>query len=100
MVGWHHQRNGHEFEQTLGAGDGQGSLASCSPWGHEEEYGVGCNSFLQGIFLIQGWNLCLLCLLHWQVGFYHWCHLGSLGDLCNSVKLEVEHYDVCVRFYL
>ena len=57
MVGWHHQRNGHEFEQTLGAGDGQGRLASCSPWGHEEEYGVGCNSFLQGIFLIQGRNL-------------------------------------------
>ena len=53
-VGWHHQHNGHEFEQTLGAGDGQGSLASCSPWGHEEEYGVGCNSFLQGIFLIWG----------------------------------------------
>ena len=27
MVGWHHQLNGHEFEQTLGDGDGQGSLA-------------------------------------------------------------------------
>ena len=33
MVGWHHQLNGHEFEQTLGVGDGQGSLAHCSPWG-------------------------------------------------------------------
>ena len=33
MVGWHHQLNGHEFEQTLGVGDGQGSLACCSPWG-------------------------------------------------------------------
>ena len=31
MVGWHHQLNGHEFEQALGAGDGQGGLA-CSPW--------------------------------------------------------------------
>ena len=27
MVGWHHQLNGHEFEQALGVGDGQGSLA-------------------------------------------------------------------------
>ena len=36
MVGWHHQLNGHEFEQTLGVGDGQGSLACCSPWGHKE----------------------------------------------------------------
>ena len=36
MVGWHHQLDGHEFEQTLGVGDGQGSLACCSPWGHKE----------------------------------------------------------------
>ena len=34
MVGWHHQLNGREFEQTLGDGEGQGSLACCSPWGH------------------------------------------------------------------
>ena len=33
MVGWHHQLNGHESEQVPGAGDGQGSLESCSPWG-------------------------------------------------------------------
>ena len=32
MVGRHHQLNGHEFEQTLGDGEGQGSLACCSPW--------------------------------------------------------------------
>ena len=36
MVGWHHRLNGHEFEQILGASEGQGSLASCSPWGHKE----------------------------------------------------------------
>ena len=36
MVGLRHQLNGHEFEQTLGVGDGQGSLACCSPWVHEE----------------------------------------------------------------
>ena len=33
-VGWHHQLDGHEFEQALGVGDGQGSLACCSPWCH------------------------------------------------------------------
>ena len=32
MVGWHHQLNGHEFEQTLRDSEGQGSLACCSPW--------------------------------------------------------------------
>ena len=36
MVGWHHQLNGHEFEQTLGDSEGQGSLECCSPWGHKE----------------------------------------------------------------
>ena len=35
-VGWHHQLNGHEFEQALGVGDGQESLACCSPRGNEE----------------------------------------------------------------
>ena len=36
MVGWHHQLNGHEFEQIPGVGDGQGGLLCCSPWGHKE----------------------------------------------------------------
>ena len=36
MVGWYHQLNGHEFEQAPGDGEGQGSLACCSPWGHKE----------------------------------------------------------------
>ena len=36
MVGQHHQLDGHEFEQTLRAGDGQGSLECCSPWDRKE----------------------------------------------------------------
>ena len=36
MVGWHHWLDGHEFEQAPGVGDGQGSLAWCSPWGRKE----------------------------------------------------------------
>ena len=36
MVGWHHQLDGHEFEQALGVGDGQGSLLCCSPQNHKE----------------------------------------------------------------
>ena len=36
MVGWHHWLDGHEFELTPGVGDGQGSLACCSPWGLKE----------------------------------------------------------------
>ena len=36
MVGWHHRLNGHEFEQALGEGEGQGSLACCSLLDHKE----------------------------------------------------------------
>ena len=36
VVGWHHQLDGHEFEQAPGVGDGQGSLVCCSPWGCKE----------------------------------------------------------------
>ena len=58
MVGWHHQLDGHEFEQAPGVGDGQGSLACCSPWsrrvshdwvswaedgpGRDKRLGIGC----------------------------------------------------------
>ena len=36
VVGWHHQLDGHEFQQALGVGDGQGRLPCCSPWGCKE----------------------------------------------------------------
>ena len=36
MVGWHHQLKGREFVQTPGDGEGQGNMACCSPWSHEE----------------------------------------------------------------
>ena len=38
MVEWLQQLNAHEFEQTPGDGEGQGSLACCSPWGRKESY--------------------------------------------------------------
>ena len=36
IIGWYHQLDGHEFEQSLGDREGQGSLVCCSPWGHKE----------------------------------------------------------------
>ena len=36
IIGWHHQLDGHEFEQALGVGDGQGSLVCCNPGGCKE----------------------------------------------------------------
>ena len=44
MVGWHHQLNGHEFEQALGDSEGQGSLACSYPWGRKESEGISDNS--------------------------------------------------------
>ena len=52
MVGWHHQFSGHEFEQTLGNSDGQGSLACCCPWGRKE------------LDTTEQLNNCLQCLIH------------------------------------
>ena len=36
MLGWHHQLNGHDFEQTPGDSEGQGSLSCCGSWGRKE----------------------------------------------------------------
>ena len=36
MIGWHHRLDAHEFEQAVGVGDGQGSLACCNPWSCKE----------------------------------------------------------------
>ena len=41
MVSWHHRLDGHEFEQALGVGDGQGVLECCSPWGPKESDATG-----------------------------------------------------------
>ena len=125
MAEWHHRLDGHEFEWTLGVGDGQGGLACCDSWGCKESdmterlnwtdslcsfksrlhqgiaflfacilsrfihvwpFGlqpasllcpwdspgkntiVDCHALLQGIFLSQGSNSRLSCLLHYQVG--------------------------------
>ena len=40
MIGWHHQLDGHEFEQVPGVGDGQGSQACCSPWVTKSQTGL------------------------------------------------------------
>ena len=97
MVGWHHRCDGHEFDQASGVGARQGSLACCSPWGHKDGHnwatelnwgrvrvspwdfpgkntGVSCHFLLQGIFLTQGLNPCLL---HWQADSLPLSHQGS-----------------------
>ena len=59
MVGWHHWLDGHEFEQAPGVGDGQGSLACCSPWGCKE------------------WDTTEWTKLTWRICFLQISHLGA-----------------------
>ena len=57
MVGWHHRLNGHDFEQALGVGEEQGSLAWCSSWGRKEQDSMSnwsklsANDLLQPFFI-------------------------------------------------
>ena len=54
MVGWHHQLNGHEFEQAPGDGEGQGSLVCCSPRGGKESNTTEqLNNKRQGILILE-----------------------------------------------
>ena len=45
MVGWHHQLNGHEYEQSLGDNEGQGSLICCSAWGRRVGHDLGTEQY-------------------------------------------------------
>ena len=62
----------------------------------QEYWSVGCHFLLHGIFRTQGWNLCLLCLLHWQLNSLPQSHLGSpsisLLWLRNSSSASKEHW--------
>ena len=68
MVGWHHQLNGHEFDQALGDGEGQGSLACSSPWSCKES---DTNEQLNNNSNIRSHRPCLLIPAHWALGFQH-----------------------------
>ena len=56
MVEWHHRLNGHEFRQTPGGSEGQGSLECCSPWGHKES-----NRLSNGTTTTTLWFSCSCC---------------------------------------
>ena len=70
MVGWHHQLNGHEFEEALGVGDGQGSLAYCSPWGHKVRHDWATEqhqwAYAVQTYSVQGSNELEIC---WKLDF-------------------------------
>ena len=56
MVGWHHQLNGHEREQTLGESEGQGSLVCCSPWGCRVRYDLAIEQDYNEVVCVPWYN--------------------------------------------
>ena len=82
MVGWYHRLNGHEFEQTPGDGNGQGSLAYCSPWDHKQ---LDTTEWLNG----PNSNF-----------FFHISFLFSSIFLYNNFVDAISSLLICLRIYL
>ena len=92
MVGWHHQFDGHEFEQALRVGDGQGSLACCSPWGHKESDMTERLNWTRSIWLIRLFK-------YFFFFFYHKFGLLMLSHICTERgMLKLPTMIICLSF--
>ena len=85
MVGWHHQLNGHEFEQTLGDVEGQGSLACCNPWGHKEQ---DVTEPLKNKCL----EYCLMCKKYYMFCFYCNDHHSHYCQAVVKILIYVKYF--------
>ena len=98
MVREHHQLNGHEFEQTPRYGEGQGSVACCSPWGHK---GLDRTSWLNNSNPLNDSSLspstpalgshCSILSVRWQ---FQWPHVSLVIFVCPFVTCLIH---LCVR---
>ena len=99
MVGWYHRLDGHEFEQALGVGDGQGSLSCCSPRGRKESHTAEQLKWTDSSILRQVaaiWWHCIEWMQTWSLflmGF-------SLEYTCILVKEEEASFKSCQQFLL
>ena len=85
MVGWHHRLNRHEFEQALGVGDGQGSLACCSSWNKR--------------IVIYNLNEKPLTVFSLQLGVSHIFRLHLVyNQEANILILDVGNYNIFRKF--
>ena len=85
-VGWHHWLNGHEFEQALGVGDGQGGLACCYSWGHKELTWL-TDCIILSVYIISEWSSGFPYFLQIKPEFYNqelmnWATVSSQSCLC------------------
>ena len=87
MVGWHHQLNGHESEQTPGDGEGQESLVCYSPWGCKESY---TTERLNKLEARQSLNMAKICQPKW----WETLSLQAVSDLGSNPTLPLTHMEV------
>ena len=91
MVGWDHWLDGHGFEQALGVGDGQGSLASCSPWSSKESNTTEKLKWTKLVYL--SWEFVIsLILSHCNKNLKPWtdqCYSPQM-DQCYSSVLQLS----------
>ena len=104
MVGWHHLRDKHEFEQALGVGDGQGCLQSCSPWVTNSRTWLSdwtdwTEIFLMCIFafvIVVEWGVCMQIFFHFIISFFFFLllnfkilHISWLVELYYIYVLQI-----------
>ena len=97
MAGWHHWLDGHEFEQTPGVGNGQETLACCSPWGcKESDTGEWLNYTVHGI--LQAIKLEWVAFpffrgssqpRHWTLGLLH----------CRQILYQLSHEGTSIKCF-
>ena len=95
MVGWHHRLDGHEFGQAPGVGDGQGSLASCSPWHHKESdmtEGLNWSGLVFVLIAASYWSFCIGSYIRMSWGN------GHILRVLRYFKQGFVNYGPWVRF--
>jgi len=98
LVGWHYWLDGHEFEQALGFGDGQGGLACCSPWGHKYLDMTEWLNWTWGWILPEGreWESCLDPGNSLGLGLVVVTQVSMYIKIYWAVHLNLEHLLYCV----
>ena len=95
MVVWHHQLDGHEFEWTLGAGDGQGSLECCTLWGHKVSNATERLNWTELEVAVLQWKE----HLSWSQRFYLWLPV-SLSESLRALEVKGPDAMILVFFIL
>ena len=93
MAGWHHWLYGHEFKQTPGVGNGQGSLACCSPWGHNESDMTELLKLAKWCMQQHEWNLKICCQPKDAINkkpYIVLLHLYKMSRIDKSIETQAD----------